>query len=327
MQLEVDDAQLALSRIELGRQRNLRARNANSVQDLDQAEANFKKIDAQVVSDKASLAQAKADHDTNILAAQAKLDQAKAHLKLAEINLGYCRVFAPIDGRIGERLVTIGNLVGPASGSDFTKLATIEQLDPMGLDLYPASRYLARATNLIESGLVVHLNRPGFEGPQDHPYPGKLYFIDNTVDPSTSTFLGKATIPNPEKSLLPGEYVKANMIVGEYPKAIVIPQQAIVESQIGQTVFVVGDDDKVSIERVKTIDTYQDMSVLQEGLKPGRRVVVEGLQLVRPGMSVKTKDSTIAPPTIRKPAPGAKTSPASPGNDAKAKPDDESTKR
>ena len=140
---------------------------------------------------------------------------ARAAVRDAELNLGYCRMFAPIDGRIGEAKVKVGNLVGPTSagGGDFTELATIQQLDPMGVDVRLSSRYLDRATRLIRQGLTVRLFRPGLEGDQEHPYEGECYFIDNTVDQTTSTFLVKAEVPNPAGTLLPGEYVKLRMVV------------------------------------------------------------------------------------------------------------------
>ena len=129
---------------------------------------------AQVEAYKASLEQAKADYETNILAAQADVAGAKARVTDAQIDLGYCRMSSPIDGRIGLAQVKLGNLVGPTTGgggSDYTELAVVRQLDPMGVDIQVSSRYLDRVTRLIAQGLPVEVFRPGLEGEQAGPPP------------------------------------------------------------------------------------------------------------------------------------------------------------
>ena len=113
---------------------------------------------------------------------------------------------APIDGRIGVAQVKLGNLVGPAAGGgggDYTELAIVQQLDPMGVDLQVASRYLDRVTRLIDQGLAVEVFRPGLEGEEARRFPGKATVIDNTIDPTTSTFLVQAEVANPEKTSCP----------------------------------------------------------------------------------------------------------------------------
>jgi len=156
----------------------------------------------------------------NIQSAEANVAAASSSVREAQLNLGYCRMSSPIGGRIGQALVKVGNLVGPSSGQDYIELATVQQLDAIGVEIQVSSRYLARVTELIRDGLIVHVVRPGFEGEQNHPHPGKVNFIDNTIDPSTSTFLTRAEVPNPEKTLLPGESIaqlgcQANHRVGE----------------------------------------------------------------------------------------------------------------
>ena len=211
------------------------ARNAGSAEDLDKTEADRKRWESQVEADRANLAQAKADYEVGIASAQAQVAAAKAAVRDAELNLGYCRMYAPIDGRIGEARVKVGNLVGPdpAGGGAFTDLATIQQLDPMGVDVRLSSRDLDRTTELIEEGLAVRLIRPGPAGPQEHPYEGQCYFIDNTVDETTSTFLAKARMPNPGGKLLPGEYVKVRMVVDRLENAVVVPAPSVVETDAG----------------------------------------------------------------------------------------------
>ncbi|HEY2157100.1 MAG TPA: biotin/lipoyl-binding protein, partial [Isosphaeraceae bacterium] len=132
-QLDLDKAQLSLSKVQEQRVANLFNRNAAAKGDLDQAQADLAKWTAQVEGDTASFEQAKADYDTNIRSALADVDAAKAALQDAEINLGYCRMYAPIEGRIGEARIKLGNLVGSALASGLaTDLAKIQQLDPMG---------------------------------------------------------------------------------------------------------------------------------------------------------------------------------------------------
>lgn len=282
-QLALDQAVLLLAQVEEARQRALVARSAASRQDVDQAEANRKKSEAQVEADRASLEQARADFETDIQAAQANVAMAQSEVKNAEIELGYCRMSAPIDGRIGEALVQAGNLVGL---TDDTPLATIEQLDPMGVDIMAPSRYLSEASAVIRDGMTVRLI---VQGERPYPHAGKAFFIDNKVDPTTSTFLIKATVPNPEKTLLPGDYARIESVIGEFHDAIVVPEQAVLESQAGPIVWVVDPTKKVRIVPVLPLDTYRGLRVLEKGLEPGQEVIVEGIQLVRPGMEVKTE--------------------------------------
>ena len=175
------------------------SRKASSLDDVQRKQALRKKDAAQVDADKASLEQAKADYDTLILAAQADVDGAKARVVNAEIDLSYCRLSSPIDGRIGLAQVKLGNLVGPATssgGADYTELAVIRQLDPMGVDMQVASRYLDRVTQLIAQGLPVEVYRPGLQGEEARRFAGKATVIDNTIDPTTSTFRVQAEVPN-----------------------------------------------------------------------------------------------------------------------------------
>ena len=182
-------------------------------------------------------------------------------------------MYAPIDGRIGEARVKVGNLVGPdpAGGGGFTDLATIQQLDPMGVDVRLSSRDLDRTTALIEEGLAVRLVRPGPSGPQEHPYEGHCYFIDNTVDETTSTFLVKARIPNPGGKLLPGEYVKVRMVVDRLDDAVVVPASSVVESDAGTVVHVVDDEGKVAVRKVVAGQAHEGLRVITRGLDPAPR--------------------------------------------------------
>src|SRR5262249_22100435 len=155
--------------------------NAGSAEELDKAEADRRRWESQVAADRAQLDQAKADYDVGVASARAQVLAAKAAVRDAELNLGYCRMYAPIQGRIGEARVKVGNLVGPdpAGGGAFTDLATIQQLDPLGVDLRLSSRDLERTMTLVEAGLAVKLYRFGPSGPEEHPFEGRCFFFDN----------------------------------------------------------------------------------------------------------------------------------------------------
>lgn len=298
-QLELDQAQFLLDQVEEHRERALLSRRAASQDDYDRAVAQLKKDQAQVESDRASLQQAEADYRIGLDTARADLARAEAALQDARVNLGYCRMFAPITGRISELKVKIGNLVGDGTA---TELVNIQQLDPMGVDFRPAARYLPVATALLSQGLKVDLL---VEGEREHPHSGHAIFIDNIVDTTTSTFLMRAAVPNPEGSLLPGQYVRARMTVGEYSGAIVVPEQAVVETQEGSRAYVVGPDNKVRLAKVQPVDVHDGLRVLESGLEPGDKVVVEGVQLVRPDQVVAPTEAPLDNFVRVEEAPGA----------------------
>ena len=302
-QLELNRAQLYLSQIQERRSRTLLARNAGSAEDLDKAEADRKKWEAQVGADGANHEQAKADYDVGIAAARAQVEASKAAVRDAELNLGYCRMYAPLEGRIGEAKVKVGNLVGPESsgGGAFSELATIQQLDPMGVEMRLGSRDLDRITRLIQGGLAVRLTRPGSAGDLEHPYEGECYFIDNTIDETTSTFLAKARMPNPSGALLPGEYVKLRLVVDRLEDAVVVPAPAVMETELGPSVYLVDAAGKVAIQRVEAAQTYEGLRVITKGLASGVPVIVEGLQLIRPGLAVKA-ETAVLPRQVREAA-------------------------
>ena len=263
-QVELDRAQLVLAVLQERRSSALLKRNAATREEMDKAEADRKKDEAQVESDLASLAQARSDYNVAIASAAARLEAARAAVRDAELDLGYCRMYAPIEGRIGEAKVKVGNLVGPESsgGGAFSELATIQQLDPMGVDIRLSSRDLDRVTRLTRQGLTGRLLRPGVEGDQEHPFAGKCYFIDNIVDETTSTFLAKATLPNPEGKLLPGEYVKVRMVVDRLDNAVVVPAPAVTETEAGPVVYIVDGDGRVAIRNVHAGLTHDGLRVI-----------------------------------------------------------------
>jgi RND family efflux transporter MFP subunit len=302
-QLEFDEAQDELARVEERRESSLLARNASSRENFDRVQASRKKSDAQVKISEANLLQAQADYGVDIQAAQANVEKAQADLKEAEIELGYCRMVSPIKGRIGELQIKPGNLVGQGGSSD-VDLVKIEQLDPMGFEWRVPARYLPAITQLVKSNLKVNLH---IRGRPAHPYQGTVFFVDNTVDPTTSTVLVKAEVPNPDETILPGEYVELEINIGDYAGALVVPDQAMLEEgQEGARVLVVDAQNKVASARVVPLGLVQGLRALEPGksqLQEGQKVIVEGVPLVRPGQTVRVESEEAEIESYRRPEP------------------------
>ncbi len=290
-QVELSKAQRFLAQAQERRSRSLLARNAGTAEDVDKVEADLRRWEAQVGADLANSEQAKADYDVGIASTRAQVEAALSAVQDADLNLGYCRMYAAIDGRIGQARVKVGNLVGPDAGGGgrFTDLATIQQLDPMGVEVLLSSRDLERITQLVASGLSVKVTRPGRSGDVEHPHDGTFYFIDNAIDETTSTFLAKAQIPNPDASLLPGAYVKLRMMIDRLPNAVVVPAPSVTETDSGPVVYLVGPDGKVAVQKVEVGPTFEGMRVIAKGLETGVPVIVEGLQSIRPGLAVQAE--------------------------------------
>jgi len=227
------------------------------------------------------------DYETKAREAAAAVKADLAKIKQDRLNLGYCTMYSPLDGRIGRTLVNVGNLVG-AGGQD-TKLATIMQLDPLYVYFSPSEKDLRlilkhRQEKEISVDIILSDN-------STHAHPGKVDFIDNTADPKANTINMRAVIPNPEKTLLPGIYVQASLFLCDVPDTPLISEKAIAEDQTGTYVYVVGKDNKVEKRLIKVGFLYKHQKTIWKGLKAGDRVVTEGLQMVRPGMVVQPKEA------------------------------------
>jgi membrane fusion protein (multidrug efflux system) len=225
------------------------------------------------------------------LSAQADILQAQALLEQAQINLGYTEIRSPIEGRIGLAVFTVGNLVGPNSGT----LATIVSQDPIYVT-FPASEadiieYKRRVAASADKNphVNVHIKLP--DG-SEYSHPGITNFLDVQVQTDTDTVTVRAQLPNPDGVLIPGGIVGVGVERGAPRSALVVPQSAVLLDQSGRYVMVVGDDKKVEQRRVTT-GTEQGRDVeVTDGLKQGELIIVEGLQKVRPGQIVT---ATVAP--------------------------------
>ena len=222
--------------------------------------------------------------------AAADVAAAKAARDTARLNLGYATVTAPIAGRVGRAQVTEGALVGQGEA---TPLATVQQLDPIYVNLTQSSTELLRLQQALRNGQLKSVGKDGArvtlasEDGQPYGAPGKLLFSDVTVDEATGSVTLRAQFPNPDHALLPGMYVRARIEQAVNEDALLLPQQAVQRGPEGASVMVVGADGKVAARPVQTGTAYGNQWVITQGLKAGDRVVVEGLQKVKPGAPVK----------------------------------------
>jgi membrane fusion protein (multidrug efflux system) len=220
--------------------------------------------------------------EANVLSAEARVVSAK-------LDLGYCDVKAPLTGMIGAKQVSVGSLVGKG---DPTLLATISQLDPIwfycnvGEAQYLKADADARRTGRkvadLDMGLILS------DG-SVHPARGKFVFIDRAVDTKTGTLRVRAEFSNPEKNLRPGMFARIKVDTGTRPDSILVPERAVTELQGKNFAWIIGSDDKASQRAVKVGETMGENLLILEGLKPGERIITEGLQKVREGAPVQPK--------------------------------------
>lgn len=232
----------------------------------------------------ATLDQATAQRDT----AAADVAAAKAGIDTAQLNLGYTRIAAPIDGRIGATAVTIGNLVGPNSGV----LAHIVQLDPIRVVFSVNERDLLSVKTASGGASQQQINARfvptlRLANGTDYPHPGTVSFVDNQVDPQTGTVAVYADFSNPEKLLLPGMLGSVTIRPEQRRRSIVVPVAAVQQDRQGQFVLIVDDQNRVEQRRITTGGQVGQDLVVTAGLREGEDVVVQGLQKVRPGEQVK----------------------------------------
>jgi membrane fusion protein, multidrug efflux system len=223
--------------------------------------------------------------------AEADVASGKAALENARINLAYTHVFAPISGRIGKSSVTTGALV---TANQPSALAVIQQLDPVYVDVSQSSSNLLKlkddmAKGKIKSGGADQAKvKLILENGASYPDTGVLKFSDVTVDPATGSITLRSVFPNKKQILLPGMYVRAIVEEGVNDQAILVPQQAVTRDPQGNAVAMVVDaSEKVEQRKLKVERSIDDKWLVSDGLKPGDRVIMEGLMKVRPGVPVK----------------------------------------
>ena len=240
-----------------------------SQQDYDQAVATARQADADVMA-------------------------AKAAVETARINLAYTKVTSPITGRIGKSSVTEGALV---TNGQSDAMATVQQLDPIYVDVTQSSSdFMRLKQESLQQGGDAKSVQLLMENGQTYALKGSLQFTDVTVDESTGSITLRAIFPNPQHVLLPGMFVRARIDEGVNPNAMLVPQQGVTRTPRGDaTVLLVNDKNQVETRSVVAAQAIGDQWLITSGLKAGDKVIVSGLQKVRPGATVKAEEDTAAP--------------------------------
>jgi len=269
--LEKAQANLTSAKIRNDRFQELAKMNAVSQQERDDAFAALKQAEADVAAGKAAV-------------------------QTAQINLTYTRVTAPISGQIGRSSITAGALVQQGQAN---ALATIQQLDPIYVDLTQSTTELLQLKRDLESGVLQSAGKDAakvtlkFEDGSDYDQLGKLQFSDVTVDQNTGTVTLRAVFPNPKQQLLPGMYVRASLEEGVRENGILVPQKGIMRDATGEpSAFVLTAENKVEKRSVKTARAIGDQWLIAEGLQAGDRLIVEGIQKIRPGQEAEVISDT-----------------------------------
>jgi membrane fusion protein (multidrug efflux system) len=319
-QLDQAKADLGKNQADVARYRPLVKEQAIPQQDLDTAISRETAAAAGVEAAEAAHKDTILSQRTNIQLAEAAVESAKAAVTQADLNLKYTTIESPISGIISKLAVDSGNLVGKGEP---TLLATVSQVHPIFADFSIAEAYYLQLVKRIPA-----LGR-GTQVPRDRtptleliladgtvfPHKGRPIFVDRAIDLKTGTIQVRAEFPNPQRTLRPGQFGRVRAVTEEVPNAILVPQVAVQELQGAKTVLVVGEGDKVALRTVTVREPYQQFYIVSAGLKPGERVIIEGIQKARPGTQVKPELRAVSdgktPETPQTPAaPPAATPPA-----------------
>ena len=223
--------------------------------------------------------------------ADADVIAAKAAVESARINLAYTKVTSPISGRIGKSSVTEGALV---TNGQADAMATVQQLDPIYVDVTESSNdFMRLKQESLQHGSDTKSVQLIMENGKPYALQGTLQFSDVTVDESTGSITLRAIFPNPQHALLPGMFVRARIDEGVSPNAILVPQQGVTRTPRGDaSVMLVNDKNLVETRAVTASQAIGDKWLITSGLKAGEKVIVSGLQKVRPGVTVKAEEDT-----------------------------------
>jgi RND family efflux transporter MFP subunit len=274
------------------------AAEAGAQASLKQAEADYKR-QADLVARQA-VSQATLDTSTsNRDNAQANLQQAQVNTRIAEVNYGYTKVTAPFDGVVSGHLVSVGELVGVASP---TQLATIVALDPIYVNFNVNERDVlriraeARRRGLTPADLKQTPVEVGLQTEEGYPHEGKLDYVAPTINQSTGTLAVRGIVPNPDRVLLPGYFVRIRVPEDKEPNAVLVPDTALGSDQGGRYVLVVTGENVVEQRKVETGPLEGELRVIESGLKPEDRVVTAGLLHAIPGQKVDPQLQKIEQP-------------------------------
>ena len=282
-QLQQAESNLAAATAELGKRKQdvarltpLAAERAVPAQDLDTANA---------ARDVAA---------ANVAQSEAAIAGAKAALRADELDLGYTTIRSPIDGIVGRQTISTDNLVGRG---DNTLLTTVSNVNPILVDFSITEKVYLE----IQKDRLAGKNRNVSQDVQllladdsVFPYKGKISVVERAVDPTTGTIVVQSKFPNPQNLIRPGQFGRVRVLLDERPNTVTIPQKAVQELQGVQTVLVVDDNNKTELRTVEIGERVGANFVVRSGLKAGERIVVEGLQKVRPGMVVSPQAQAIS---------------------------------
>jgi RND family efflux transporter MFP subunit len=282
--------------------RDMAAARLNSTQALlARTEQDYKRVQIAIKDNAVSeqeLGSRKADMDV----AGAAVNEAKASLAAVQLNLGYTKIFSPIDGKISRRYVDAGNLVGTA---EKTLLAKIVRLDPIYVYFYASEN---RLVEQLKFGSAYEKRNDytigaGLGDNDNYPYHGKLDYMDSIVDPSTGTVQVRGVLDNPDKQILPGMFVRVQVPVGEPGDVTLVLDKAIGTDLNGKFVYIVKADNTVEQRMIKAAETYDDMRIVESGITGEESYIITGMQYVKPGMPVKPMTADMAPKPEQKPSP------------------------
>jgi RND family efflux transporter MFP subunit len=270
--LDTTTAQLSLANQELTRAQKLKLGDAGSVQNVDQRTAGQR-------------------------AAVAAVEGAKAQIRDAQFDLDHCQIFAPFTGRIGNHLVSVGNLIAGsrAATSPTTLLATLVSLDPIYLDFDMSegdfdtfSRFRAASGGALDNKVEIALN-----GEQKYTKEGVLDFLNNTLDRSSGTIHARATVANPDLALTPGAFARVRLAASAPVPTLLVPDAAVLPDQSQHLILTVAADGTVVPKPIETGDLRGGLRVVKSGIGPDDRVIVDGLPYAAPGSKVAVKEGTV----------------------------------
>jgi len=271
-QLETGSARLDLAKPELWRAQELKRTDFGTMQAVDQRTADLQ-------------------------TAQASIDEAKAQIRDAQFDLDHCRITAPFTGRIGSHLVSVGNLIAGSryATSPTTLLATLVSLDPIWFDFdMSESDFLTFSRDRArQKGILADKVELALSDETKFTRRGTLDFVDNVLDRSSGTIHARATVPNLELFLTPGEFARVRLVVGAATPTLLVPDAAVLPDQSQHLVMTVSADGTVAPKQVEIGDIRGGLRVIRSGLTPNDEVIIEGIPYARPGSKVAPQDGEI----------------------------------
>lgn len=242
------------------------------------------------------------DATASVMAAEASVISAKANVEQAELNLSFTRITSPIDGLSGRAIYQQGSLISPSVNGLLTQVSVI---DPIWVLFNVSDNELLVGKGEKKRKELILPDQKEYDVQLElsdgslFPYKGKLNFTSPTLDPATGSLVVRATFPNPEGLILPGQFVRSYVLGAYRPNALIVPQQCVAQGRDGMYVFVINKDETTTLRTVQVGEWFENYWIIKEGLAPGELIVVEGTNRVRDGSSVKITSTTV--PSIPEP--------------------------